>query len=156
MQTLENFFIDIHRNISEENLGKLPLSLQKGDILFFYGDLGAGKSTLIRTLLRNYFSDSDLIVRSPTYTYYQKYGKNIYHFDLYRVENPEDLFLIGANDILENKENICLIEWPEILWESIIPSKKISITQWENGNRNIEIIYPSRDWFLDHSKASIE
>lgn len=115
MQSLENFFIDIHQNISEANLEKLPLSLQEGDILFFYGDLGAGKSTLIRSLLRSYFSDKDLTVRSPTYTYYQKYGKNIYHFDLYRVENPEDLLLIGATDILENRENICLIEWPEIL-----------------------------------------
>lgn len=145
MQTLENFFIDIHKNISEGNLEKLPLSLQKGDILFFYGDLGAGKSTLIRSLLRSYFSDKDLIVRSPTYTYYQKYGKNIYHFDLYRVDNPEDLFLIGATDILENKENICLIEWPEILWETIMPNKKISITYADNGNRNIEIIHFSKD-----------
>lgn len=107
-------------------------------------------------LIKEYFSDFDMIIRSPTYTYYQKYGKNIYHFDLYRIENPEDLLLIWASDILENPENICLIEWPEVLSDTIIPTKKISFTIEEGEKRNIEIIDFSRDPLPVNQKSSNE
>ncbi len=156
MQTPENFFIDIHKNISEWELKNLVFPLQYGEKIFFYGDLWAGKSTFIRMLIRAYLDDSDMIIRSPTYTYYQKYWKNIYHFDLYRVENEEDLFLIGASDILENPENICLIEWPEILGNTVIPTKKISLTINKKDLRDIEIIDFLKDPHLVKAKSSNE
>lgn len=140
---MDTFPLDIYRNISEKNLKDIPLTLEKWDIIFFSWDLWAGKSTLIRALLRKYFEDDNLVVRSPTYTYYQKYSQEkkipIFHFDLYRLESLSDLYLIWAEEHLSDETNICLIEWPEILWDTIIPTKKISITLEDDGTRRIEI-----------------
>jgi tRNA A37 threonylcarbamoyladenosine biosynthesis protein TsaE len=57
----------------EKELDDIVFDITDGDCIFFYGDLGAGKSTYIRHILRKYLNNPDLIVRSPTYTYYQQY-----------------------------------------------------------------------------------
>lgn len=79
----------------EKELDDIVFDLTAGDRIFFSGDLGAGKSTMIRHILRRYMEDPTLIVRSPTYTYYQKYGSNIYHCDLYRLEDYSTFVSIG-------------------------------------------------------------
>ena len=93
--------------------------------------------------MRAYFSDPSLIIRSPTYTYYQEYSGNaatVHHFDLYRIEDAETFFLIGGAEIAESPESIMLIEWPEILEESIMPTKIVKITfDSEKNERKIEI-----------------
>lgn len=81
--------------------------------------------------------DPNLIVRSPTYTYYQKYGDNIYHFDLYRLEDYDTFISIGGEEILSDASTIALIEWPEILGESVAYTKKVSITLMEDGGREV-------------------
>ena len=139
MQDSSIFPLDTFIIHDEKSLSDIVFPLVLWDRIALIGDLGAGKSTFIRALLRAHFRDRDLIVRSPTYTYYQKYSENIYHFDLYRVESREDLLLIGAEDILADPDSICLIEWPEILWESQKWTKKISIEIMENGAREIKI-----------------
>lgn len=125
----------------EFSLDNYLFPLLPWDRIFFYGDLGVGKSTFIRHLLRKHFSNPELIVRSPTYTYYQKYENSpaIYHFDLYRVEDVPTLHSIGAIEILENPDTIALIEWPELIEDFIKPTKKISIQILENGEREIVI-----------------
>lgn len=80
----------------------------------------------------------DLTIVSPTYTYYQKYGDNIYHFDLYRAETMDDIIRIGADDIFDNPETICIIEWPEIIEKFIHPSKAVFISLTAE-NRDFEI-----------------
>ena len=80
-----------------------------------------------------------MVIRSPTYTYYQKYGEWLYHFDLYRLDNFENFDLIGGGEILDNSENICLIEWPEILGAHYLATKTFHITLLEDGSRRIEI-----------------
>ena len=140
MQGSTAFHLDTFIIPDEKSLENIVFPLVSGDRIFLTGDLGAGKSTFTRALLRHYFSDPHLIVRSPTYTYYQKYGTNIYHFDLYRLESLEDLFLIGAREILDDPQSICLIEWPEILGESERWTKKISIIRMEDESRKVEII----------------
>ncbi len=82
------------------------------------------------------------MVRSPTYTYFQKYGDNIYHFDLYRLTSLEDFFLIGGNDILEDPSTICLIEWPEILSSIVEPTYRISLEILSDTTRKIMIHSP--------------
>ena len=135
MQESEELFIDTYDSITEIEIESILFTLLPWDRIFLIWDLGSGKSTLVRALLRKHFADPELIVRSPTYTYYQKYSspnpliKDIYHFDLYRLESYEDVFLIGALDILENPKNICLIEWPAIISHSISPTRRISITK---------------------------
>jgi tRNA threonylcarbamoyl adenosine modification protein YjeE len=150
MQGSTVFHLDTFIIHDEKSLENIVFPLTSGDRIFLTGDLGAGKSTFTRALLRHHFSDPHLIVRSPTYTYYQKYDSDlspipyplspIYHFDLYRLESFEDLYLIGARDILDDPTSICLIEWPEILGESERWTKKISITRMEDESRKVEII----------------
>lgn len=88
--------------------------LKPGDLMCLSGDLGAGKSTFSRALIRNVAADPDLEVPSPTFTLVQPYDLprlNLAHFDLYRLEEPEELDELGLEDLLE--DGAALIEWPE-------------------------------------------
>ncbi len=123
----------------EKELDDIRFDLTPWDRIFFYGDLGAGKSTYIRHILRKYLSDPTLVVRSPTYTYYQKYDSNIYHMDLYRLEDYTTFVSIWGTEILEDKNTIALIEWPEILWDALQATKKISIEVMEDGRRRVRV-----------------
>ncbi len=146
MQTPHDFSLDTYENISENSLKDLSFPLFPGDRIFFVWDLGAGKTTFIRALLEKHVDDESLIVRSPSYVYYQKYWKNTYHFDLYRIENVDDLLLLGITEILENPDTIALIEWPEILGKSVVPTKEITIESQSENLRKISILsHPHRE-----------
>lgn len=83
-----------------------------GSLVFLEGDLGAGKTTLAKGLLRGWGYDG--IVSSPTFTLVESYTFSdfeVHHFDLYRMESAEELEMIGARDLF-NARDICLIEWP--------------------------------------------
>lgn len=128
----------------EKSLDNCVFPLTKWDRIFFYGDLGAGKTTFIRALLRRHFNDNSLIIRSPTYTYYQEYSREnidtVHHFDLYRLDDIENFFLIGGQEIAESEDSIMLIEWPEILGENITPTKIVKITFDAEKNKREIII----------------
>ena len=101
------------------DMKKLTFDLTKGDIVFLKWDLWAWKTTISKHILNTILLVKDNIT-SPTYTYYNKYEWilnwekiDIYHFDLYRLDNYDEFFAIWAEEILDNNSWIILIEWPE-------------------------------------------
>lgn len=97
-----------------EALGaKVSLFLRPGLVLFFHGELGAGKTTLIRGILHGLGYRG--AVKSPTYTLVESYPfakLTVHHFDLYRLKSAEELEFLGIRDYLGG-HNLCLIEWAE-------------------------------------------
>lgn len=119
----------------------LAACLAPGDLVCLSGDLGAGKSTLARALLRAVADDADLEVPSPTFTLVQTYELprlTVSHFDLYRVEEPEELQELGLDEMLET--GVALVEWPE-MGEGELPTCRlwISLTGAEDDAREARL-----------------
>ena len=102
------------------------LSDVKASFIALYGDLGAGKTAFVKGII-NYFSE-DVIVTSPTYNIVNKFSfesTDIYHFDMYRITDEEDLYSVGFYDYLE--EGIIITEWSENV-PYAIPQNAIKVT----------------------------
>jgi len=105
---------------------KLARSLTPGAVVFLRGDLGAGKTTLVRALLRALGYAGR--VKSPTYALVEQYeasGLHLRHFDLYRFRDPEEWEAAGFRDEFDGS-NVCLIEWPEKA-QGLLPQEDLGI-----------------------------
>ncbi|MCC6597900.1 MAG: tRNA (adenosine(37)-N6)-threonylcarbamoyltransferase complex ATPase subunit type 1 TsaE [Alphaproteobacteria bacterium] len=94
----------------------LAADLRAGDVIFLRGNLGAGKSVFARALIRTLMDSPLLEVPSPTFTLVQTYETallQVYHYDLYRIEDPDEIFELGWEDCL--REGVTIVEWPERL-----------------------------------------
>lgn len=134
--------------MTEQNLSAIAQSIVDQAIfpsLFcFYGDLGAGKTTLCRLIIQTFMNDPTYSVPSPTFTLIQEYdcrqGK-IAHFDFYRIQDATDLMELNFDDYVNNY--LCLMEWPENVHD-YLPLQKIDVVikKVTDTSRDIFITYP--------------
>jgi len=119
-----------HTKSSDETIAlgeKIGVVLKPCDILGFYGELGSGKTTMIKGVALGLGVKEQDMVKSPSFVMINEYKGRypIYHIDLYRVKNGEEILSIGFDDYLYG-EGVCLIEWAEKA-EGYLPENTIKI-----------------------------
>ena len=127
-----------------ENVSDLPTVAEKilertgsSRIIVFYGEMGAGKTTLIKAICRKLGVEGT--VSSPTFSlvneYISRQGKKIYHFDFYRLKNETEALDIGCEEYFASG-NYCFIEWPEKI-KHLLPATACAITISANGDERV-------------------
>ena len=124
-----------------ERLGaSLAERLRPRDVVALQGGLGVGKTTLARAILRAASGDPTLIVPSPTFTLVEVYDTSMgvfWHFDLYRLEEPEQVFELGWEEA--RADGMALVEWAERLG-SLLPRERLTVTlAMEGDGRRAEL-----------------
>ena len=127
-----------HEPEETEALGeKLAQHLRPGDVIAFYGDLGAGKTAFTRGLARGLGVTEP--VTSPTYTIVNEYLSGrlpLFHFDMYRLGSAEELFDVGWEDYLE-RGGVCAVEWSENVEEALAGAITVTIRRLDDSQREI-------------------
>ena len=119
-------FVSHNENETKKIASRLASKLNHGDIIVLSGDLGSGKTKFTEGFL-SYWGLEDEI-SSPTFTIVNEHNKdntNIYHFDVYRLEDLDEFYAIGGTEYFLN--GICVIEWGELI-EDILPQNYIKIS----------------------------
>ena len=125
---------------SLEDLGELAKQIVKlTDVKVFalYGEMGAGKTTLIKKIVEALGSEDE--TSSPTFSivneYFSESAGTIYHFDFYRINNEEEAFDIGYEDYIYSG-NYCFIEWPEKI-ANLLPPTYVRITIKDQESKRV-------------------
>lgn len=106
--------------------------LKSGDIIVLSGELGSGKTKFVQGILEYFGLENE--ISSPTFTIVNEYNSekmNIYHFDVYRLEDSDEFYAMGGDEYFSN--GICLIEWGEMI-EDILPKPYTKITFKKNND----------------------
>lgn len=123
------------------NVAKWVLKNSKSRTLLFYAEMGVGKTTLIKELVKQL--DSKDVVSSPTFSLVNEYDSpsgSIFHFDLYRIEDEMEVMDIGFEEYLETEAWI-FIEWPEKI-PNLLPenTQEVRIYRNEKGKNVLELM----------------
>ncbi len=108
-------------------------------IIYLQGDLGAGKTTFARGLISTMGHAGN--VKSPTFTLVESYdfdGIRLFHFDLYRQNDPQELEYIGLRELVGEQDVICLIEWPDKGGEEVPTADLIIKLEYHGDSRTLE------------------
>ncbi len=118
---------------------KLASKLSNGDVVVLSGELGSGKTKLTEGILSYFNLENE--ISSPTFTIVNEYIKNdinIYHFDVYRLEDSSEFYEIGGDEYFD--KGICLVEWGEIIQDAL-PKDYIHIQfERDENNENLRIL----------------
>lgn len=118
---------------------KLASKLSNGDVVVLSGELGSGKTKLTEGILSYFNLENE--ISSPTFTIVNEYIKNdinIYHFDVYRLEDSSEFYEIGGDEYFD--KGICIVEWGEIIQDAL-PKDYIHIQfERDENNENIRIL----------------
>lgn len=107
-------------------------NLKVGDIIVLSGELGSGKTKFVQGILENFGMANE--ISSPTFTIVNEYNSpaiNIYHFDVYRLEDSDEFYAIGGDEYFS--KGICIIEWGEMI-EDVLPKPYTKITFSKNND----------------------
>ena len=133
----------------------IAAALRPGDVVALQGDLGAGKTTLARALVRALAGDPSLDVPSPTFTLVQAYEARlpVAHFDLYRIGSPAELDELGFAEAAA--EGVVLVEWPEKAGDRL-PAEAIivELTELGDGRLRASRQTPRRQGWSDRSPCA--
>jgi len=126
---MPTFSLFLPDETATERLGAaLARRLRPRDVVALQGGLGVGKTTLVRAILRAASGDATLVVPSPTFTLVEVYDTPrgvFWHFDLYRLEAPEQVFELGWEEA--RTDGIALVEWAERLG-TLLPEARLTVT----------------------------
>lgn len=135
-------FVSHSTEETERIAGQIATRLHKGDTLALYGEMGAGKTAFVRGLVAALCPECLPLVHSPTFAIVNEYaGKDLtlYHFDLYRITDEDDLYSTGFYEWVGG-DGIVVTEWSELI-ESAIPENafKLTIEKGEGNERRLTL-----------------
>ena len=132
MKQYESFSYDDTQVIAKE----IADTLKGGEFIAMYGDLGAGKTAFVQGLAKALGITSH--VTSPTFTIVNEYEGRLplYHFDVYRIADPDEMYEIGYDDYIDS-DGVCVVEWAELI-EELFPDKYYKLTILKDEDKGFD------------------
>ena len=140
---------EFHTRSSEETIAagrQLTEELKPGTLIILHGDLGAGKTTLVKGIAEGFEAAPQEEVTSPTFTLVHEYrgpAVTLFHIDLYRIDTERELLTLGIDDLRAEPGSILLIEWGE-KFEQVQTQSDAKISIEKTGESDRRIVYRSR------------
>lgn len=132
MKQYESFSYDDTQVIAKE----IADTLKGGEFIAMYGDLGAGKTAFVQGLAKALGITNH--VTSPTFTIVNEYEGRLplYHFDVYRIADPDEMYEIGYDDYIDS-DGVCVVEWAELI-EDLLPDRYYKLTILKDEDKGFD------------------